>query len=1246
MLLAETGLDRLHRQRSSRATTMEAIEILGRGVLEIEALVAEPSLDPDATRGDWEQQASALRALTEAVKQGVLEKLGPALSEAQDAETKAAIGYRVAQVLGDAAAAMCAAGQGARAEGWVKRAAEVCPSEAVAEALMAARNEPLVWAAIGRGRFLARAGQVAGAKKCFRQAMKQARSPALQALAHEALDAPTPVTSAPPLFTMNGCGVSLYGSRDHGPDGSYVATYCLCLVFIPVLPLAAYRVKRLEDNRYLFGTRVRLGPLARAWQAVAGAAAIAAVGFGAVTSYLESPSRNLGVAVREAAVVEASGDRAAALERYRGAVERFGELTNVSDAAEGVVRLSAAAVTEPCGPASVDAIGRVVAGYFELPMPSRTGAVEALLVGKLLAWSEQIGQSSLPATRASLAVLDMAGQVGAGKAHGDVDARRTPLRMSLARQLEQERPVDALAHYARVLDDAAARSSAEAIVDGLGDSPALWAEAEPHVLALAAAAERAGKTDLPPRLRERLAAASAAHARSRALVEAGDEAQILAALAAAPRDETLAASIALSARRRGEPAACVAALAPFAPQGAAGRLTAEGQLLLGACHSDADATARADQILAGLVDERLPALLEAQRAYAQAARSLEERLVNSARQDTLPADVMDQLRAAPEAERSGIFQAWLSAQLTADPGLTQLRAAALRHEAVVPASLQLGAVRLRRASEAQGDERAALLASAEHAFVSIRNEAEGAPSFHLGLGQVYHRLGKPEQGDAELAKLLERKEPQLSLQVAHTYRELGLEGKAKPIAISVHQSEAPTPVRFAAASLVAKMADDIDERSRWLDLASPDDDEVKRERLRIEAERHLRDGKRADADRALAQVAAEYERDAEHSSTAANNAALAHARRFNASGDPAHLRKGVARLELAARGAPDSALVAGNLGSALEHLGLVAVLDRWVQIRTLAPGTEEAESLVGSMLAGPLRAEVLRALERDPSFRRSLEVHRTEQILAPTKAAAYDASVQWLRWSRDARGLAALWQRVDALPPVTGNEDEASRRSWEAGERDDSIRKQLTGWLSSSQERVARAQQSGHKPSHAAALALHADLLERQAAIDSTLPTIDAAIEAYRKATQLWPDGGYSGDLGVALVTAGVLRAAEASPPLKAAWLESRRHLRALDIAFLAATGSSGPEVLAALRARPELAEAARLQAASPDPTPGVWDWMLASLVGDKDFQARSAPAFARPDLADAVHLEHRLYPSSKGRARAAELLARGPIFP
>src|SRR5262245_35537721 len=75
-----------------------------------------------------------------------------------------------------------------------------------------------------------------------------------------------PINSPPSLWTVNGIGTMAYGARDYDPmTHTYVKTQCLCLVFIPVLALGAYRVADAPEGGWYFLGKVPLSRLARFW---------------------------------------------------------------------------------------------------------------------------------------------------------------------------------------------------------------------------------------------------------------------------------------------------------------------------------------------------------------------------------------------------------------------------------------------------------------------------------------------------------------------------------------------------------------------------------------------------------------------------------------------------------------------------------------------------------------------------------------------------------------------------------------------------------------------------------------------------------------------------------------------------------------------------------------------------------------------------------------------------------------------
>ncbi len=51
-------------------------------------------------------------------------------------------------------------------------------------------------------------------------------------------------------FSFNGMGTSFYGHDDEAPDGSYIATKWVVFLFLPMHPIASYRVRPAGDLKY------------------------------------------------------------------------------------------------------------------------------------------------------------------------------------------------------------------------------------------------------------------------------------------------------------------------------------------------------------------------------------------------------------------------------------------------------------------------------------------------------------------------------------------------------------------------------------------------------------------------------------------------------------------------------------------------------------------------------------------------------------------------------------------------------------------------------------------------------------------------------------------------------------------------------------------------------------------------------------------------------------------------------------
>ena len=100
-----------------------------------------------------------------------------------------------------------------------------------------------------------------------------------------------PVTSAPSQWTVNGCGFMLYGSRDYDREtNSSVQTYCLCIIFVPVMALRSYRVVKSGYNSYILG-KVPLSGLAKIWNLLLFVSLLVGAGAWGWTKYQNSPDQ-------------------------------------------------------------------------------------------------------------------------------------------------------------------------------------------------------------------------------------------------------------------------------------------------------------------------------------------------------------------------------------------------------------------------------------------------------------------------------------------------------------------------------------------------------------------------------------------------------------------------------------------------------------------------------------------------------------------------------------------------------------------------------------------------------------------------------------------------------------------------------------------------------------------------------------------------------------------------------------------
>jgi hypothetical protein len=1219
---------------------MDRIEEFDQALSLVVGLIDSRDLEPKRSRSDWATMRARVEEATSALEQKLLRPLNETLSFASE-DDRERLRQIVASVTGAVAALLAASGDRAGASSLMARAAIVADGCEVRAELQAGATDLGAWSDLSLARWLRRNGHERKADALFAALAKNCSQPTLRQAAADALAALRPIKRAPALFSLNGFGVILYGKRDPAPNGSHVATTYLTALFVPVFPLSSYRVIPEDGGRYLFLGKV---PLSRPQQFFRGALvalALASLGGLGVQSYLESPTRLADIALEQARDLDRTGQADQAFAAYDQLLRDFASRidgVSLQPAAEAWVRLRVAEVHEPFTAAQVDEAERLVRRFEQLPLDARRGAAAGLLAGRLRDWAGQLPRDAIADLEAGARLLDLAVEACPRDQRQALTGERDALRLQIAGKLAQDWPLLALEHYGRLGGSPAGLEGSAAVLATF-ESESLVAEARDEANAWIRRVEADPKHQpLVARLKEKLERADQVlNGQGRKeLLESTDRKLLEAELKQWPGDQEIATALAQLLRAEGDLAGAKALLDAF---GGPGRLVPRALSLLASLELEAGQVVEAEVLLERLLAHKMPKFQAAQRTYETKVKEKQEQLIKQAEAGHLPADLNSRLNELPEEGAREAFFEWMSQKLTADQELTRLRQQYERHEEVVPAALSLGTIKLRRSSTAEGEERQKLLADAERTFLSIRQQAEGSPTFHLGLGQVFHRLGKGEEGDQELGALLSGSDYGLHLAVSEAYRELGLLARAMEIAEKV-VAEGDAKLRSAAALSLAIIAPTLEEKEKWLAKADQADPQVRVTLAETRGHRFLGQGKLADADREYSKALEVYERDAAHNSASANNAALVLLGRFDCTRNPAHLERATKLMEAALRMKPDNSIIVGNLASMLQRLGHLATLDRRIQTRQLALAPNEAERILQLSLQGP-RAETLAAeLRASPHLRRSLELHRQQQVLAPNLPNGYEAELDWMVLLRDQAGLAALARRIAAVPSFDTGAGEVRRREWEDGKSDERARAALEARLSRLDQAIKRLEKQPHAPTLASALVLKADALLQLAELGRDAQQAALAIADLRKAAVIFPESNAKRMLASALFDQAILDVARDSAELREALIKEGRIIGASLAAHRAAEAS--PAVRAALEQHPGIREAGELLASSGERTKfGLGDWIAANLAGRAEVAERIARQLTSEQRRTEWSLRERLSPLPDWEKAMRELLER-----
>ncbi|WP_428264563.1 hypothetical protein [Haliangium sp.] len=1192
---------------------MSQVERILTGLQHADALLAGEELEPDAERRDWHQHREQVVALVETLQKEVVELAVALPADALDDDETEPMRRAVAAVGGAAVAVVHASGIGGDARGLLAQLRSLAPAGDEQAELEAAERDLPRFCALVHGRWLVSHGRGDDAKRVFARVIDESREKVLVEAARVHQTRATPLRRGPELFRYNGFGVGLYGARDH-VDDSYVATYCVSALWIPVFPLAAYRVADSDDGGYWFFAKEPLSRFAIQYRRLIMLAAVVLAAWAGIGHYMHSPGRRAAQAIEAAAVHEQADDPEQAIAAYEAILSEYAdepvgdELDRVGAA---LARLYCRGIDAPLAAADVAGVDRAVAAlhrFGALPKTARGDDANGFMVERTLAWNQGIDHDSPAGVAASLRLLD-----AAAPAFDDSAARaqRQDLLMGLATNLAPEWPVVALSLY---LDaEAPTRDALDAagrLLVKLGEEPELMRTVDPLVERWRVAASgHPPLAELSAQVASHRDAARAhAAAPGRAeLLAGGDVAGLTSFLREHPRDQEIALALALVQAAEGDPDAAIATLTPL---GTPGWLIPPALHALAKLRASKGELAQADQLLTQSVTWMLPRMQRLGRAYEARAEELERVWIERAQAGNLPSEFMRSIEGKSDAEVQELFAQYLGEALAEDPELAARKAAYLQYGDAVSMALSLGNVKLQRAGQSEGAARQALLAEAERLFLSIRSDAEGTHAYHLSLGQLYYRLGRVDEGEAEFAGMLAAVDPALHMTVAHTYRTLGQAGRAREVAERVWMS-GQAPHASEAASLLAVMATNDDVTEMWYQRADQDDPFVRTGLLEVKARRLYREGRLDEADRAIAAAIDTHVAIAEHDPVAANNAAIALSWRYQITGRREHLERARDIFEGVLRVQSDHALIIRNAAEFHERLGMLEVLVRWIDTDVLRLGPRQAKELSDSLIAGPLADELRALARRNRSLHRSLELTAQQNILMPSADSGHQHLLWWHVFMDDVEALRRMRHGL-ALHPGFAQESLSERR-WQTMPPEQ--QKHLLDGMSAEIERLEalrkRIGARGSAPTRAALELMESAKRFTRGTVRGDIGDLRAAVAALRRADELWPALGAKRNLVPALVHLSVLELAESSPELARDWEAHRNDYGAAILLHRAVSEPAGAELLASLRRHPGFGEAVALAKDQARERPTLLCWVLGVAAGDRELEDAGTQVFA-----------------------------------
>lgn len=722
-----------------------ALEQVIAGLKELGAALDDTDLRPDPRRNDWADQYERVAAMDKRARTVLLAPLEKAVSILDEA-TRAKILDGAANVLAEVAVLAHVSGTpGINANALLAEAIGTASDNTRPELKEGLQSLDL-YARLNLARWHLRHGDRQNADAAAETVIAGAPPALLQKGAQEILDVPRPLHKAPSLFTLNGFGTGLYGTRDRKPDGSVVKTHSLCALFIPLLPLGAYRVLEHGEGHYTFLHKEKLSGFAKGWLVALPVMIALFFGGSALASYLGSAKFAVPSQVKDAQAMLAKGNAAAAKSKLSSLflVHAYdAPPAELDKAALAYARALVKGAPKPFTKTDVAAAQTLVADFKRtVPQGAQLGAAGTFLTEQLEVWAADVGEADPAAIGAGIALLDMAWDVAPGPDARRVEEKQLEKKIVQASQSAAAWPLDALEPLRATLPAEAAATVMARVFDRIPAKSGTWiAQRYSAEQWLAATETRDDLADTRAHVQEGLAFATqlAGDKKRQAIYTPGSTRAGSRWLDKHPNDTPTRAWLASEHLFAGRAAAAVRVLE--ANPGGLALLDPRARTTLADAYHRTGRAEQAREVLRPLVASELVPFLAIGKEFDRRSKAIQDPIINQLRIGIWPRELETRLLSASDDERKAILTKHLKDKLESDPQIGDLRAQlAARGHAITVGTLW-AEVHMDLAEGASGDERAGLLAAADKTLTDLRLDAEGGRSYEAARARLAQLKG-------------------------------------------------------------------------------------------------------------------------------------------------------------------------------------------------------------------------------------------------------------------------------------------------------------------------------------------------------------------------------------------------------------------------------------------------------------------------------------------------------------------------